>query len=429
MNKKFTSLLLLSSVILITTADKTRTKADTTDSSIEQQENIINEAQSAKDKSLSDISLLQSKIDGIRVEKNKTEQKISEIKKQAQNLNNKIEELSKNIEKRTDVLESQARSAQVNSNATNYVDTIVNSKSLSDIIQRLSAMATISSANKSMLSLQIKEQKDLNNKSDEVKRNYIEYDNLVKNQALQEKDLTSQEKQLKVASLNYQSTIETAQDKKENLLKQKSTAEKEAKIAQAEKEKVASAQKSAKEAYTSNSVTNTPSSSVEKSSSPKKENTITSSNTGTTVEQGTSTSSNNDSNNSTSGTGNPNYNPYAGGGCTDFVWQYFAAKGIYIANIVNGNGGYWGTNGVSQGVLRRTNLAPGVITSGFTDHFTGYGTSTTARTSPYGHVAVVTGVNPDGTFNVQEAGYGGTFPWGNVRTNISPENVVFLLPN
>jgi hypothetical protein len=54
----------------------------------------------------------------------------------------------------------------------------------------------------------------LNNKSDEVKKNYIEYDNLVKNQALQEKDLTSQEKQLKVASLNYQSTIETAQDKK-----------------------------------------------------------------------------------------------------------------------------------------------------------------------------------------------------------------------
>ncbi|MCU5754015.1 hypothetical protein OBG91_11770 [Lactococcus lactis] len=66
---------------------------------------------------------------------------------------------------------------------------------------------------------------------------------------------------------------------------------------------------------------------------------------------------------------------------------------------------------MSQGVLRRTNLAPGVIASGFTDHFTGYGTSTTARTSPYGHVAVVTGVNPDGTFNVQEAGYGGTFPW------------------
>ncbi|MDT2879482.1 heavy metal translocating P-type ATPase [Lactococcus lactis] len=165
MNKKFTSLLLLSSVILITTADKIRAKADTTDSSIEQQENIINEAQSAKDKSLSDISLLQSKIDSIRVEKNKTEQKISEIKKQAQNLNNKIEELSKNIEKRTDVLESQARSAQVNSNATSYVDTIVNSKSLSDIIQRLSAMATISSANKSMLNLQIKEQKDLNNKT------------------------------------------------------------------------------------------------------------------------------------------------------------------------------------------------------------------------------------------------------------------------
>lgn len=80
LNKKFTSLLLLSSVILITTADKTRTKADTTDSSIEQQENIINEAQSAKDKSLSDISLLQSKIDGIRVEKIKRNKKFLKLK-------------------------------------------------------------------------------------------------------------------------------------------------------------------------------------------------------------------------------------------------------------------------------------------------------------------------------------------------------------
>lgn len=71
-----------------------------------------------------------------------------------------------------------------------------------------------------------------------------------------------------------------------------------------------------------------------------------------------------------------------------------------------------GTNGVTQGVLRRTALAPGVIASGFTDQFTGYGTSTTSGSSPYGHVAVVTAVHPDGTFDVQEAGYGGAFPWG-----------------
>ena len=128
-------------------------------------------------------------------------------------------------------------------------------------------------------------------------------------------------------------------------------------------------------------------------------------------------------------TGTPGYNPYAGGGCTDYVWQFFAAKGIYIANIVNGNGGFWGTNGVTQGVLRRTALAPGVIASGFTDQFTGYGTSTTSGSSPYGHVAVVTAVHPDGTFDVQEAGYGGAFPWGNVRKNLSPQNVIFTLPN
>ncbi|MGO2417513.1 MAG: CHAP domain-containing protein, partial [Lactococcus cremoris] len=114
-------------------------------------------------------------------------------------------------------------------------------------------------------------------------------------------------------------------------------------------------------------------------------------------------------------------NPYAGGGCTDYVWQYFAAQGIYIRNIMPGNGGQWASNGPAQGVLHVVGAAPGVIASSFSADFVGY------ANSPYGHVAIVKSVNSDGTITIKEGGYGTTW-WGHERT-VSASGVTFLMPN
>ncbi|WP_270244895.1 CHAP domain-containing protein, partial [Lactococcus lactis] len=114
-------------------------------------------------------------------------------------------------------------------------------------------------------------------------------------------------------------------------------------------------------------------------------------------------------------------NPYAGGGCTDYVWQHFAAQGIYIRNIMPGNGGQWASNGPAQGVLHVVGAAPGVIASGFSTDFVGY------AGSPYGHVAIVTAVNSDGTIDVVEGGSG--FGWGHTRSHVSAAGVTFLMPN
>ena len=64
-----------------------------------------------------------------------------------------------------------------------------------------------------------------------------------------------------------------------------------------------------------------------------------------------------------------------------------AAQGIYIRNIMPGNGGQWATNGPAQGVLHVVGAAPGVIASSFSADFVGY------ANSPYGHVAIVKSVN------------------------------------
>lgn len=430
MKKKLISSLVISTIILSVVSPSYEGVADTS-ADIANQEVTIANAQSEKDKAQSQVDSIQIKIDNLIKQQKNTKKKIEDIKNEARALNQKIENLSQSIANRTNSLEAQARSAQVNNSSNSSFDTVINSKSLTEAIQRITAIATVSSANKQMIDEQIKEQKALNKTSDTVKQNYNQYENLKKNLDAQANDLSTQQANLRVATLNYQATIEAAQDKKAKLIKQRIAAEEIAKKEVEKARKVAEVQAVAEETYKQQTrFVKENVSSTKNVSSTSSFNDSTS--TGSKESSSTSTDSKESSDNNSiipPKTGTPGYNPYAGGGCTDYVWQFFAAKGIYIANIVNGNGGFWGTNGVTQGVLRRTALAPGVIASGFTDQFTGYGTSTTSGSSPYGHVAVVTAVHPDGTFDVQEAGYGGAFPWGNVRKNLSPQNVIFTLPN
>ena len=440
MKKKLISSLVISTIILSVVSPSYEGVADTS-ADIANQEVTIANAQSEKDKAQSQVDSIQIKIDNLIKQQKNTKKKIEDIKNEARALNQQIENLSQSIADRTNSLEAQARSAQVNNSSNSSFDTVINSKSLTEAIQRITAIATVSSANKQMIDEQIKEQKALNKTSDTVKQNYNQYENLKKNLDAQANDLSTQQANLRVATLNYQATIEAAQDKKAKLIKQRIAAEEIAKKEAEKARKVAEVQAVAEETYkqqtrfvkenvSSTKNVSSTSSFNDSTSTGSKESSSTS--TDSKESSSTSTDSKESSDNNSiipPKTGTPGYNPYAGGGCTDYVWQFFAAKGIYIANIVNGNGGFWGTNGVTQGVLRRTALEPGVIASGFTDQFTGYGTSTTSGSSPYGHVAVVTAVHPDGTFDVQEAGYGGAFPWGNVRKNLSPQNVIFTLPN
>jgi peptidoglycan hydrolase CwlO-like protein len=450
MKKKLISSLVISTIILSVVSPSYEGVADTS-ADIANQEVTIANAQSEKDKAQSQVDSIQIKIDNLIKQQKNTKKKIEDIKNEARALNQQIENLSQSIADRTNSLEAQARSAQVNNSSNSSFDTVINSKSLTEAIQRITAIATVSSANKQMIDEQIKEQKALNKTSDTVKQNYNQYENLKKNLDAQANDLSTQQANLRVATLNYQATIEAAQDKKAKLIKQRIAAEEIAKKEAEKARKVAEVQAVAEETYkqqtrfvkenvsstknvSSTSSFNDSTSTGSKESSSTSTDSKESSSTSTDSKESSSTSTDSKESSDNNSiippkTGTPGYNPYAGGGCTDYVWQFFAAKGIYIANIVNGNGGFWGTNGVTQGVLRRTTLAPGVIASGFTDQFTGYGTSTTSGSSPYGHVAVVTAVHPDGTFDVQEAGYGGAFPWGNVRKNLSPQNVIFTLPN
>ena len=448
MKKKIISAILMSTVVLSAAAPLSGVYADT-NSDIAKQDATISSAQSAKAQAQAQVDSLQSKVDSLQQKQTSTKAQIAKIESEAKALNAQIATLNESIKERTKTLEAQARSAQVDSSATNYMDAVVNSKSLTDVIQKVTAIATVSSANKQMLEQQEKEQKELSQKSETVKKNYNQFVSLSQSLDSQAQELTSQQAELKVATLNYQATIATAQDKKQALLDEKAAAEKAAQeaakkqaayeaqqkeAAQAQAASTAATAKAVEAATSSASASSSQAQASQSSSSTSSNNTSSSSSSSTSS---SSSSSNNDTTPaptptptptptppSTGGSGinsSPIGNPYAGGGCTDYVWQYFAAQGIYIRNIMPGNGGQWASNGPAQGVLHVVGAAPGVIASSFSADFVGY------ANSPYGHVAIVKSVNSDGTITIKEGGYGTTW-WGHERT-VSASGVTFLMPN
>ena len=229
----------MSTVILSAVAPISGINADT-NSDIAKQDATISSAQSAQAQAQTQVDSIQSKIGSIQAKQADLKNKMEKLKVEGKKLNAQVSTLRQNINERNSSLQAQARSAQVNSSTTGYLDAVVNSKSLSDAIQKVTAMATVTSANKNMLDQQQKDIQAVQAKLAENQKNdgiMVAAENDLTKQT---KDLAGQEAQLKVAQLNYQLTITTAQDKKQELEAQKAAAEKAA-TEQANKTKAAAA--------------------------------------------------------------------------------------------------------------------------------------------------------------------------------------------
>lgn len=422
---------MLSTVVLSIGASLTTVSADTTDSKIAQQDKTIASAQSAKDQAQAQMASLQAKVDTLKASQQDAKAKLANLQAQANKLNQQVKVLRKNISERNASLMAQARSAQVNGSATNYVGALLDSKSLTDAIQKVTAMATVSSANKQMLDQQKKDEVSLDNKLQESQKNVGKADALVQQLSDQAKEVSTRQAQLQVATVNYQLTITTAQGKKKSLLAEKAKAEAAAKAA-AEKEAAyeaqqkkaaedaAASEKAATAATTtivassssttrSSSATSTPAASTASSStSSSSKTTSTPSSSSTTPSSSktepsssntTDSSSSSSSTNTTPG-GYTNYNGsnnYAANNCTWYVWNYYAGQGVYLPASM-GNGADW-----ASGPLAHTGKVAGAIVSfaggTYIDAtYPGGGRASFTTSGAYGHVGVVLKVNSDGSY-------------------------------
>ena len=154
MKKRLISAVLLSTVILSTVSATFTVSADDTDAKIAAQDAKIASTKSAEASAQAEVSTIQSQVDSLKSKQDKLKNDTADLLKESQKLQVKILSLTKEIAERDESLKAQARSAQTDGAATSYVDAVVSSKSLSDVVTRISAMRTIVKANDDMLKQQ-----------------------------------------------------------------------------------------------------------------------------------------------------------------------------------------------------------------------------------------------------------------------------------
>ena len=392
---------MLSTVLVSQGAVLSSVKANTTDEKIAAQDSKISNLTAQQKEAQKQVDEIQTKVSAIQSEQEKLQSENEKLQEESKKLEGEIAELSKNIVARNASLENQARSAQTNGTATSYINTIINSDSITEAISRVAAMSEIVSANNKMLQQQKEDKKAISEK--QVANNEA-INTVIANQQTLADDaqaLTTKQAELKVAELNLAAEKATAENEKTNLLEQKAAAEAEAKAA-AEAEAAYKARQASQQQSVAASANTSFAAQV----------------------QATSSSSSSDDDSSytpvaTRTTSRPTYSTnassYPTGECTWGAKTLAPWAGDYW-----GNGAQWATSAAAAGF--RTGSQPQV------------GAIACWNDGGYGHVAVVTAVSSSSSIQVSESNYGGDRTIGNKRgwfnpTTTSEGYVTYIYPN
>lgn len=401
MKKKILASLLLSTVLVSQTAVLTTVRAETTDEKIAAQDSKISDLTAQQQEAQKQVDQIQGQVSTIQAEQASLQAENEKLQAESKKLEGEITELSKNIVARNASLEKQARSAQTNGAATSYINTIVNSKSITEAISRVAAMSEIVSANNKMLEQQKADKKAI---SDKQVANNEAINTVIANQQKLADDaqaLTTKQAELKVAELNLAAEKATAEGEKASLLEKKAAAEAEARAA-AEAEAAYRARQTSQQ-----------------------QSVVASGNTSFSAQvQATSTTDDEDSSYTPAPAAAParqrptyssNASSYPTGECTWGAKTLAPWAGDYW-----GNGAQWATSAAAAGF--RTGSTPQV------------GAIACWNDGGYGHVAVVTAVSSSTRIQVSESNYGGDRTIGNKRgwfnpTTTSEGYVTYIYPN
>ena len=405
MKKKILASLLLSTVLVSQGAVLSSVKANTTDEKIAAQDSKISNLTAQQKEAQKQVDEIQTKVSAIQSEQEKLQSENEKLQEESKKLEGEIAELSKNIVARNESLENQARSAQTNGTATSYINTIINSDSITEAISRVAAMSEIVSANNKMLQQQKEDKKAISEK--QVANNEA-INTVIANQQTLADDaqaLTTKQAELKVAELNLAAEKATAENEKASLLEKKAAAEAEAKAA-AEAEAAYKAKQASQQQTVAASANTTFAAQVQATSS-------------------SSSSSSSDDDSSYTPAPTPvsqrptystNASSYPVGQCTWGAKTLAPWAGDYW-----GNGGQWAASAAAAGF--RTGSTPQV------------GAIASWDDGGYGHVAVVTAVESTTRIQVSECNYdgSGTQPIRNYRGWFNPTasrgTVRYIYPN
>lgn len=388
--------MLLSALVLTQGASLVNVHADTTDDKIAAQNNKINSLNAQQQAAQAQVDQIQSQVSAIKSQQEKLQAENEKLTAESEKLSAEIDELSKNIVARNESLANQARSAQTSGTVTSYINTIVNSSSITEAISRVTAMNEIISANNKMLEQQKADKEAITEK--QIANNEA-INTVIANQQTLADDaqaLTTKEAELKVAQINLAAEKASAEGEKNSLLEQKAAAQKAAEAAVAAEAAYRSQQASQLQAIQASGNTNL-SAQIQ----------AVSGGTPAAAAPAPAATVSNVSYSSDAST-------YPVGQCTWGAKTLAPWAGNYW-----GNGGQWAASAAAAGFRVGSQPQVGAIAC-WTD-------------GGYGHVAVVTAVQSSTSIQVSEANYLGQQSIGNYRGWFDPTTaqgtVSYIYPN
>ena len=388
--------MLLSALVLTQGASLVNVHADTTDDKIAAQNNKINSLNAQQQAAQAQVDHIQSQVSAIKSQQEKLQAENEKLTAESEKLSAEIDELSKNIVARNESLANQARSAQTSGTVTSYINTIVNSSSITEAISRVTAMNEIISANNKMLEQQKADKEAITEK--QIANNEA-INTVIANQQTLADDaqaLSTKEAELKVAQINLAAEKASAEGEKNSLLEQKAAAQKAAEAAAAAEAAYRSQQASQLQAIQASGNTNL-SAQIQ----------AVSGGTPAAAAPAPAATVSNVSYSSDAST-------YPVGQCTWGVKTLAPWAGNYW-----GNGGQWAASAAAAGFRVGSQPQLGAIAC-WTD-------------GGYGHVAVVTAVQSSTSIQVSEANYLGQQSIGNYRGWFDPTTaqgtVSYIYPN
>ncbi|HFF7488365.1 TPA: peptidoglycan hydrolase PcsB [Streptococcus pyogenes] len=398
MKKRILSAVLVSGVTL---GAATTVGAEDLSTKIAKQDSIISNLTTEQKAAQNQVSALQAQVSSLQSEQDKLTARNTELEALSKRFEQEIKALTSQIVARNEKLKNQARSAYKNNETSGYINVLLNSKSISDVVNRLVAINRAVSANAKLLEQQKADKVSLEEKQ---AANQTAINTIAANMEMAEENqntLRTQQANLVAATANLALQLASATEDKANLVAQKEAAEKAAAeaLAQEQAAKVKAQEQAAQQAASveaaKSAITPAPQATPAAQSSNAIEPAALTAPASPSARPQVSYSS---------------VNNYPVGQCT------WGAKSLAPWAGNNwGNGGQWAASAQAAGYSVGSTPMVGAIA--------------VWNDGGYGHVAVVVEVQSSSNIRVMESNYSGKQYIADHRGWFNPTGVTFIYPH
>ncbi|HGK7702796.1 TPA: peptidoglycan hydrolase PcsB, partial [Streptococcus pyogenes] len=385
----------------VTLGAATTVGAEDLSTKIAKQDSIISNLTTEQKAAQSQVSALQAQVSSLQSEQDKLTARNTELEALSKRFEQEIKALTSQIVARNEKLKNQARSAYKNNETSGYINALLNSKSISDVVNRLVAINRAVSANAKLLEQQKADKVSLEEKQ---AANQTAINTIAANMAMAEENqntLRTQQANLEAATANLALQLASATEDKANLVAQKEAAEKAAAeaLAQEQAAKVKAQKQAAQQAASveaaKSAITPAPQAAPAAQSSNAIEPAALTAPASHSARPQVSYSS---------------VNNYPVGQCT------WGAKSLAPWAGNNwGNGGQWAASAQAAGYSVGSTPMVGAIA--------------VWNDGGYGHVAVVVEVQSSSNIRVMESNYSGKQYIADHRGWFNPTGVTFIYPH